>query len=111
VWGHVTGKPADRLQLAANVTLDRKLDEERELFSRLSIQQMEEIAAESQALVDKVMAKVNANARETRMVVGVSPSPAAGVDNVGTGDLPRSGPFPRSLTNRTRRLRRALLTS
>jgi hypothetical protein len=31
------------------------------LFSRLSVQQMEELAAESQALVDKAFAMVRAN--------------------------------------------------
>jgi hypothetical protein len=43
VWSHVIGKPAERVQLSAAVTMNKKLDEERELFSRLSIQQMEEM--------------------------------------------------------------------
>ena len=54
VWSHVIGKPTERVQLSADVTMSQKLEEERELFGRLSIQQMEEIAAESEALVDKV---------------------------------------------------------
>jgi hypothetical protein len=62
VWGHVVGKPTERVQLSADVTMNQKLEEERELFSRLSVQQMEEIAAESQALVDRVMAMAKANA-------------------------------------------------
>ena len=62
VWSHVIGKPAERVQLSADVTMNQKLEEERELFSRLSLQQMEEIAAESQALVDRVMAMAKANA-------------------------------------------------
>lgn len=33
------------------------------------------------------MARVDANARATRMVVGVSLSPAAGIDTVATGEL------------------------
>jgi hypothetical protein len=98
VWGHVIGKPADRVQLAANVTLDRNLDEERELFSRLSIQQMEEIATESQALVDRVMAMVKANAqtpddvasRRAAVVDGESSAPNptwTGTDVTETGEV------------------------
>ena len=41
--------------------MSQKLEEERELFSRLTIQQMEEIAAESQALVDKLLVMAKAN--------------------------------------------------
>ena len=41
---------------------EQKLDQERDLFSRLSVQQMEAVAAESQALVDKAMAMARANA-------------------------------------------------
>lgn len=68
VWSHVIGKPTERVQLSADVTMNQKLEQERELFSRLSIQQMEEIAAESQALVDKALAMVRAN--------GVTPDPS-----------------------------------
>ena len=62
VWSHAIGKPTERVQLSADVTMNQKLEEEREQFSRLSIQQMEEIAAASQALVDRVMAMAKANA-------------------------------------------------
>jgi hypothetical protein len=54
VWAHTIGKPAERVQLSANVTMSQKLEEERELFSRLSIEEMEEVAAESEALIAKV---------------------------------------------------------
>jgi DNA-binding CsgD family transcriptional regulator len=46
---------------ALSVTAE-KLAAERELFGKLDIQQMEELAAESQALVDKALAMVKANA-------------------------------------------------
>jgi hypothetical protein len=59
-----------------------RLAAERELFSRLDVQQLEELAAESQALVDKAMAMVNASAR---VLMGVSLSPA-GLDDVATGE-------------------------
>ena len=61
VWGHVVGKPTERVQLSADVAMTQTLEKERELFSRLTLQQMEELAAESQALVDKVTAMARAN--------------------------------------------------
>ena len=102
VWSHVIGKPTERVQLSADVTMNQKLEEERELFSRLSIQQMEEIAAESQALVDKVLAMAKANAltpdvvasRRTAVEDGESngaPDPTCtgtDVDRSGEGDAP-----------------------
>ena len=54
VWAHVIGRPTEKVQLSADVTMNQKLDEEREPFSRLSIEEMEEVAAESEALVAKV---------------------------------------------------------
>ena len=32
VWDYVVGKPAERVQLSADVTMNQKLDQERELF-------------------------------------------------------------------------------
>jgi hypothetical protein len=61
VWAHTVGKPTERVQLSADLTMNQKLDQERELFSKLDVQQLEELAAESQALVDKAMAMVRAN--------------------------------------------------
>ena len=52
-WAHTIGKPAERVQLSADVTMNQKLDEERELFARLSVEELQELAAESEALVDK----------------------------------------------------------
>jgi hypothetical protein len=61
VWAHTVGKPTERVQLSADVTMNQKLDQERELFSKLSVEQLEELAAESQGLVDRAMAMVRAN--------------------------------------------------
>jgi hypothetical protein len=62
VWAHTVGKPTERVQLSADVSMSQKLDQERELFGKLSIEQLEILAAESQALVDRAMAMVRANA-------------------------------------------------
>jgi anti-sigma factor ChrR (cupin superfamily) len=76
VWAHTVGKPTERVQLSADVTMSQKLQKERELFSKLSVQQLEELAAESQALVDKAMALVRANAQTP----GGATAPRAPVD-------------------------------
>ena len=56
---HVVTK--NELTGALSVTAE-KLAAERELFGKLDVQQLEALAAESQALVDKAMAMVKANA-------------------------------------------------
>ena len=47
VWGHVVGKPTERVQVSADVAMTQTLEKERDLFSRLSLPQMEELAAAS----------------------------------------------------------------
>ena len=76
VWAHAVGKPTERVQLSADVTMSQKLEKERELFNRLSVEQLEELAAESQALVAKAMAMVRANA----LTPGAATAPRALVD-------------------------------
>ena len=61
VWAHTVGKPTERVRLSADVTMNQKLDQERELFSKLSLEQLEQLAAESQSLVDRAVAMVKAN--------------------------------------------------
>ena len=76
VWAHTVGKPTERVQLSADVTMSQKLDQERELFRKLSIEQLEELAAESQALVNKAMMMVKENA----LTSGAGTTPRAPVD-------------------------------
>ena len=56
---------ATRTEISGSLSVDakRRLDKERELFSSLSIEQMRELAGESQRLVDRLMAMASANAR------------------------------------------------
>jgi len=61
VWSHVIGKPAERVQLSADVTMSKRLDKERELFGRLSVEQLAELATRSQELVDTAAAMARAN--------------------------------------------------
>jgi hypothetical protein len=61
VWAHTIGKPPDRLQLSADVTMSQKYERERELFLQLPVEQLEALATESQALVDKAFAMARAH--------------------------------------------------
>jgi hypothetical protein len=74
VWAHVVGKPKDRLEVTAEVTLNEKLAAERELLRHLSLPELEALAAESQALVDKALAIVRSKASETT-TSSMPPSP------------------------------------
>lgn len=65
-----------------------KLAAERALLRELTLPQLEELAAQSQALMDKAMAMARENVRQARMPVRVSPAPAGDIDVVATGELP-----------------------
>ena len=84
IWNRVLGPATQTIAVSADLTLDARLAEERELFSRLSVEQLEQLAAESQSLVDKARAMVQANIRP--MLVGVSPPPTPGVHGVVAGE-------------------------
>jgi hypothetical protein len=58
--------PQEQIETPAKVSIDAQIEAERQLFMTLSIEQMAELAAGSQSLVDKMtaMAKANAATRE-----------------------------------------------
>ena len=62
IWHYVAGKPKESIQMTGNIEFSERLEAERELFAKLDVKQLEELAAESQALVNKAMAMVRANA-------------------------------------------------
>jgi hypothetical protein len=66
VWAHVVGKPTEKIEMSANVTMEKKFADEREVCSRLSVEHLEELAVQSQALVDKATAMGNGNYVESR---------------------------------------------
>jgi hypothetical protein len=70
VWSHVIGKPTEKVQLSADVTMSHKLDEEVKLYRQLSVPQLEELAADSEAL----LAKARAMARQHAPAAAPSPS-------------------------------------
>ena len=48
--------------MTGSIGFSERLDQERELFSKLSVEQLEELAVASQALVDRAMAMAKSNA-------------------------------------------------
>ncbi len=62
IWHYVAGKPKESIQMTSSIEFSERLESERELFAKLDVKQLAELAAESQALVDKAMVKANANA-------------------------------------------------
>ena len=51
VWTRVLGPAPQAITVSADVTLDARLREERELFARLDLPDLERLAAKSEALV------------------------------------------------------------
>ena len=62
IWHYVAGKPKESIQMTGSIEFSERLEAERELFSKLDVQQLEVLAAESQRLVDQAMVMVKANA-------------------------------------------------
>jgi hypothetical protein len=62
MWEYAVGKPKDEIEMSAKLSIDAQIETERRLFATLTIEQMSALAAESQALVDRMMAMAKANA-------------------------------------------------
>jgi hypothetical protein len=105
VWEYALGKPAERVQLSADVTMAEQRERELESMRFLTIEQMEELAAESQALVDKAMAMAAANSlppapanarrapAEYGDIIDVGGSTSPHTDATRCGDRDRDRPF------------------
>ena len=76
IWEYTIGRPKEQIEVS---TMDARIAAERDLFLTLSVEQMAEIAADNDALINKLRAMVDANARGTSMLVDSS-SPVASVE-------------------------------
>lgn len=56
VWAYHLGKPRQDVSVTASVDVHARLEEDRRIFAALDISDLEQLAAESQRLVDKAMA-------------------------------------------------------
>ena len=76
IWHYVAGKPKESIQMTGSIEFSERLAAERELFAKLDVKQLDILAAESQALVDKAMMMLKANA----LTPGAATAPRALVD-------------------------------
>src|SRR6185436_9517883 len=75
-WNYHLGKPTQPVAIAGGLAIDvnARLDEERRIFSQLDIAELEQLAAESQALVDRAAALVKVRAKAGTPTV-MAPTP------------------------------------
>jgi len=59
VWAYAIGRPKDQIEMSAQVSMDARFVAEREALRGLDLEQLEALAAESQALVDRAIAMAN----------------------------------------------------
>jgi len=60
IWNHSLGKPKETVQLTGDLSVNARLAEERAEFQALDLADLEELAAESQRLVDRAVALARA---------------------------------------------------
>jgi hypothetical protein len=82
VWAYVVGKPKEKLEVIAEVTMNEKLAAERELLRQLSLPELEALAAESQALMDRALGM----ARPPGVTPAGAPSCRAAADDDSIGE-------------------------
>jgi hypothetical protein len=56
IWAYAIGKPTEKIEMSARLSMDETLAAERELLRRLPLHELEALAVESQTLVDKALA-------------------------------------------------------
>lgn len=56
IWEYALGRPKEQLELSANVTMNEQMEAERKMLRQLDLKQLEALAAESQALMDRAFA-------------------------------------------------------
>jgi hypothetical protein len=81
VWHHVVGKPAERVQLSGDVAMNQQLGQERELFAQLSVEDLQELAKDS----ERLLVKARAMAQRQRVPPARATLPGPAMDN---GEIP-----------------------
>ena len=56
IWHYVAGKPKESIQMAGSIGFSERLEAERELFGKLSVEDLEELAKDSERLLAKARA-------------------------------------------------------
>jgi hypothetical protein len=60
IWEYTVGKPKEEIEMSTKLSMDARLAEERRVFAALDLRDLEQLAAESQALVDRALAMLQA---------------------------------------------------
>lgn len=85
VWEYAIGKPKGEIEMSARVSMDSQLSAERELFSNLSVQELEELSAESEALVAKAKAMARRHQLGTEDAASPQPQTQKGDSKIQSG--------------------------
>ena len=74
IWNYHLGKPTQPVAMSGSMALDvtGRLEEEKRIFAQLDVRDLEVLAAESQALVDRALALTRASRAP---VIDVTPQP------------------------------------
>ena len=56
IWTYHFGKPRQTIDLTATLDVNARLEEEKRVFAALDVADLEQLAAESQGLVDRALA-------------------------------------------------------
>jgi hypothetical protein len=56
IWEYTIGRPKEQIEMSVNVTMNERLAAERAMLRQLDLKQLEALAAESQAMIDRAFA-------------------------------------------------------
>ena len=87
IWNRVLGPQTQAITVGADLTLDARLAKECELFSRLSVEQLEQLARESEALVNRARAMLQEQ-RVLPVEITLPVAPASSGENIQPGEKP-----------------------
>jgi hypothetical protein len=68
VWEYAIGRPQERLELSGGLSINARLSAERALLENLDLAEIEVLAAESQALVDRATALAKSRQSEPDVI-------------------------------------------
>jgi len=84
IWNYHLGKPRQPIEVNGQIDVSARLETERRIFCALDVRELEQLAAESQALVDRAeaLARTRADAPPPQHVVGSSCLPEVSAETL-----------------------------
>ena len=80
VWAYAIGRPKDQIEVSAKVSMDERLAVERALFAELSVEDLAQLAEQSEALI----ATAREMAQRHRALTAAATLPGTPIGNRGT---------------------------